>query len=102
MKKNTNLLFLIYLLLTISCTTNKQVDLIVYNGKVYTVDSSFSTAEAFAVNNGMIVEIGNSQDLLNRYDAVEKIDVAGKFVYPGFYDGHAHFFMLAGRWTRSI
>lgn len=95
MKKNTNLLFLIYLLLTISCTTNKQVDLIVYNGKVYTVDSSFSTAEAFAVNNGMIVEIGNSQDLLNRYDAVEKIDVAGKFVYPGFYDGHAHFFMLA-------
>lgn len=95
MKKNTNLLFLIYLLLTISCTTNKQVDLIVYNGKVYTVDSSFSTAEAFAVNNGMIVEIGNSQDLLNRYDAVEKIDVAGKFVYPGFYDAHAHFFMLA-------
>ena len=95
MKKNTNLLFLIYLLLTISCTTNKQVDLIVYNGKVYTVDSSFSTAEAFAVNNGMIVEIGNSQDLLNRYDAVEKIDAAGKFVYPGFYDAHAHFFMLA-------
>lgn len=95
MKKTTNLLFLIYLLLTISCTTNKQVDLIVYNGKVYTVDSSFSTAEAFAVNNGMIVEIGNSQDLLNRYDAVEKIDAAGKFIYPGFYDAHAHFFMLA-------
>ncbi|WP_237219519.1 amidohydrolase [Sphingobacterium mizutaii] len=69
--------------------------MIVYNAKVYTVDSLFSTVEAFAVNNGVIVELGDSQDLLNKYDAKEKLDVEGKFIYPGFYDAHAHFFMLA-------
>lgn len=95
MREKTNLLLLIVIGMIMGCTTNKQIDLIVYNGKVYTVDSAFSISEAFAVNNGMVVEIGESQDLLNRYDAVEKIDADGKFIYPGFYDAHAHFFMLA-------
>lgn len=95
MKITTNLIFLFFLGFFLSCTTNKQIDLIVYNAKVYTVDSVFSTVEAIAVNNGVIVEIGDSQDLLNKYDAKEKVDVNGKFIYPGFYDAHAHFFMLA-------
>lgn len=95
MKLKTNLIFLSIIGFFLSCTTNKQIDLIVYNAKVYTVDSAFTTVEAFAVNNGVIVELGDSQDLLNKYDAKEKIDVNGKFIYPGFYDAHAHFFMLA-------
>lgn len=95
MNLKTKLIFLFLISLFISCTTNKQIDLIVYNAKVYTVDSLFSTVEAFAVNNGVIVELGDTQDLLNKYDAKEKLDVEGKFIYPGFYDAHAHFFMLA-------
>ena len=95
MNLKTKLIFLFLISLFISCTTNKQIDLIVYNAKVYTVDSLFSTVEAFAVNNGVIVELGDSQDLLNKYDAKEKVDAEGKFIYPGFYDAHAHFFMLA-------
>src|SRR5690606_18955600 len=81
--------------LLFSCTTNQQIDLIVYNAKVYTVDSSFRTVEAIAINNGVFIDRGNSQDLLNKYDAKEKIDAAGKFVYPGFYDSHGHFFLLS-------
>jgi len=95
MKLKTNLIYLFFISLFLSCTTHKQIDLIVYNAKVYTVDSLFSTAEAFAINNGVIVEVGRSQDLLNKFDAKEEIDVEGKFIYPGFYDAHAHFFMLA-------
>ncbi|WP_156308119.1 amidohydrolase [Sphingobacterium endophyticum] len=95
MNLKTNLIFLSIIGFFLSCTTNKQIDLIVYNAKVYTVDSAFTTVEAFAINNGVVVELGDSQDLLNKYDAKEKIDVNGKFIYPGFYDAHAHFFMLA-------
>lgn len=95
MKLKTNLIYLFFISLFLSCTTHKQIDLIVYNAKVYTVDSLFSNAEAFAINNGVIVEVGRSQDLLNKFDAKEEIDVEGKFIYPGFYDAHAHFFMLA-------
>ena len=78
-----------------SCTTNRQIDLIVYNAKIYTVDSAFRTVEAIAINNGVFIDRGNAQDLLNKYTAKEKIDARGKFIYPGFYDSHGHFFLLA-------
>lgn len=81
--------------LFLACTTNKEVDLIVYNAKVYTVDSSFTLAEAFAVKNGVFVDIGTSEEINRKYIAKESIDANGKIIYPGFYDAHAHFFMFA-------
>ena len=79
----------------LSCTTNTEVDLIVYNAKIYTVDSTFSNAEAFAVKNGVFIDVGTSKDILKRYKAKESIDAQGKPVYPGFYDAHAHMFIYA-------
>ena len=78
-----------------NCTTNTEVDLIVYNAKVYTVDSTFSNVQAFAVKNGIFIDIGNSDDILKRYKAKETVDAQGKPVYPGFYDAHVHFFLYA-------
>lgn len=82
-------------LLFVRCTTNTQVDLIVYNAKIYTVDSTFSTAEAFAVKNGIFIDIGTSKDILKRYTAKETIDAQQRSVYPGFYDAHGHSFLLS-------
>ena len=79
----------------VRCTTNKEVDLIVYNAKVYTVDSLFSQKEAFAVKGGVFVDIGTSAEIRAKYTAKEVIDAEGKVIYPGFYDAHAHFLMLA-------
>ena len=87
--KQTLFLFLITFLL-FSC--KQKVDLIVYNAKVYTVDSSFSTAEALAVKGGKIEAVGSSSELLEKYDATERLDAGGKTIYPGFIDAHAHFF----------
>lgn len=83
----------IYLLLIsiTACNNKSNADLIVFNATVYTIDSTFSIAEAFAVNDGKIVSIGKSADILNTYDAKEKIDAQGKAIYPGFIDAHAHF-----------
>lgn len=86
---------LITLFLFIRCTTNIEVDLIVHNAKVYTVDSTFTIREAFAVKNGIFIDIGTSKQILARYKAKEIIDAQQKPIYPGFYDGHAHTFMLA-------
>ncbi|NGM66270.1 amidohydrolase [Sphingobacterium sp. SGR-19] len=80
---------------TVQCTTNKEVDLIVYNAKVYTVDSVFSQKEAFAIKDGIFVDMGTSEEIQNKYLAKEVIDAEGKAIYPGFYDAHAHFLMLA-------
>src|SRR4029079_5312351 len=62
---------------------------------IYTVDSSFSVADAMVVSNGKVVAIGKLSDLVNKYDAEEKLDLDAKFVYPGFIDAHAHFIQYA-------
>ena len=79
------------LVLAISCTNKTTVDLVVKNGIVYTVDSSFTIAEAFAVKDGKIIATGTNQSITASYTTQTTIDVQGKPVYPGFIDAHAHF-----------
>jgi len=74
-----------------SCVTKTNVSTIVYNGIVYTVDEKFNTAQAFAVNDGKIIEVGTTEAILKKYDSGEKIDAKGQAIYPGFIDAHAHF-----------
>jgi hypothetical protein len=89
MNRLTNLFALLIFLS--SCRSTNEADLIVYNAKIYTVDSSFSTAEAMAVRDGKIIAMGSSRDITGKYFARNKINASGKFIYPGFIDAHAHF-----------
>ena len=88
MKKS---LIAIITILLFSCNAKEKADLLVYNATIYTVDSSFSTAEAMVVKDGKIIATGKMADLEETYDAKEKLDAGGKFIYPGFIDAHAHF-----------
>lgn len=82
--------------LFLSCNedSRSEVDLLVINAEVYTVDDSFSKAEAFVVKDGKFVDIGTSDALEDKYKAKQTIDAGGKPVYPGFIDAHAHFYRL--------
>jgi len=74
-----------------SCTIKEKADLLIYNATIYTVDSTFTTAEAMTVRDGKILATGTTADLELAFDSKEKIDAQGKFIYPGFIDAHAHF-----------
>src|SRR5437868_7004977 len=75
-----------------SCVSFQKVDMIVLNAKVYTVDSAFSVAQAFAVSDGKIVAVGkNNYDITNKYVSENVVDAKGNAVFPGFIDAHAHF-----------
>ncbi|MGN6353115.1 MAG: amidohydrolase [Parafilimonas sp.] len=74
-----------------ACSSKKTVDLIVYNGQVYTVDSAFSTVAAFAVKDGKIIATGSNNDILENYTAADTVNANGQAVYPGFNDAHSHF-----------
>jgi len=74
-----------------SCGGPKKVDTVVFNGVIYTVDSSFSTAQAMAIKDGVIVALGTDAEITAAYTGQEKIDAKGQAVYPGFIDAHAHF-----------
>jgi predicted amidohydrolase YtcJ len=80
------------LLILSSCSKPEEIDLIIHNANIYTVDDQFGQAEAFAVNDGKFVALGNSEDILEKYSALEVLDLHGAQVYPGFIDAHAHFY----------
>lgn len=91
MKKRLFLIAAVATTILFSCTGKEKADLLIYNATIYTVDSSFSRAEAMAIKDGKIVALGKTADLEKQFDATEKTDAEGKFIYPGFIDAHAHF-----------
>jgi len=91
-KLNKQILILIVLFTSLqSC--KKSVDFIAFNGNIYTVNSDFNTASAFAVNDGKFVDIGN-EEILSKYNTNQKIDLDGSTVLPGLIDAHCHFYGL--------
>src|SRR5687768_9948694 len=75
-----------------ACTEAKiEIELIVHNALIYTVDSTFSTKEAMAIDNGKIIETGTNEKILEKYTSKESLDAQGQTVLPGFIDAHCHF-----------
>ena len=72
-------------------TNSMAPDLIVHNGKVVTADAAFTIADGFAVKGERILAVGGGAQLLETADArTEILDLGGRTVVPGFFDGHAH------------
>ena len=66
-------------------------DLILFNGKMTTLDRTNPTAEAVAVRGGVIVFAGPTNDAMRLAGTTTKIiDVGGRRVIPGLIDSHMH------------
>lgn len=72
----------------------KSADRVFLNGTVYTVDASFSTAQAVAVRDKRIIYVGSNDGAaaLIGPDTVVT-DLHGKTMLPGFIEGHIHLLM---------
>ena len=81
---------LLICLFFISCG-KKQADLVVHHGVIYTVDSTFSVAEAMAIKDGKILATGTNDLILASYTSEQQVDAAGAAIFPGWIDAHAHF-----------
>ena len=84
-------MILIIILFFASCKNADKADTIIHHAVIYTVDAAFTIAEAMAMKDGKIIAVGTNDFILKTYAAKEMIDAAGKSVYPGFIDAHAHF-----------
>ena len=90
----------IFVLLSITflytCTSDKiEVDLIVFNANIITMDEQNPKGQAIAVKDGRIVYVGDSNGI-KQYEAADNnvIDLKGKSVIPGIIESHAHFLSL--------
>jgi predicted amidohydrolase YtcJ len=104
--KKLPLIVLISILLTVlGCTDNsnrtetelenKFADLVLKNGFIATVDPNIGNVTAIAINDYLITATGDDQKIDEFIGAnTEVIDLDGRFVMPGFIEGHGHFMSL--------
>jgi predicted amidohydrolase YtcJ len=73
-------------------------DTLLLNGKVVTVDKSFSIAQAVAIKDGKFIAVGANKDI-KAYAGpkTKKVDLKGKMVLPGFIDSHPHLLTMASK-----
>lgn len=90
-----NLFLSLIVLFVFSCKNDKnEVDAIVINANVYTVDANFNRTEAFAIKDGKFVATGSTKDIQQHYSATKVIDAKGQTIVPGLIDAHCHFYNL--------
>jgi len=75
----------------VSAQTKQKISLLLFNGKIFTADANFTTAEAVAVDGDKIIAVGRTDDLRTKYQAAKEIDLQRRLVTPGFNDAHVHF-----------
>ncbi len=69
----------------------RQPDLVLRGGQVYTVDAARSWAQAVAVRGGIIVAAGTDAEITALAGPrTEVIDLRGRMLLPGFTDAHVH------------
>jgi predicted amidohydrolase YtcJ len=87
--------FALLITLTFSALVLAQApaDLVLVNGKIWTVDDKRPEVEAVAVLGNRIAAVGSNEEIRKWIGANTKvIDLQGKRVTPGFNDSHVHFF----------
>jgi predicted amidohydrolase YtcJ len=68
-----------------------DVDLVVFNAKVHTVDPRAPKAEAFAIKNSRFLSIGTSAEIKAMAGkGTQTFDAKGMTIVPGFIDTHNH------------
>jgi len=78
-----------------------KADLVLVNGKIYTVDNARPIASALAVRGGRVLFVGSDAEARVLANASTRvIDLNGKTVIPGIVDAHAHLLGLGNTLAR--
>ncbi len=88
---------LLLIVLLASCMKGEHVDLIIHNAQIHTMNEGMDVADAVAIRDGKIIEVGPERQILNKYRSDETIDALGRDVYPGLTDAHGHIFSYANQ-----
>ncbi len=67
----------------------EDVDLVIHNARIATIDHAFSMASAMAIRGDRIIAVGG-EHLTQHFNARQTLDLNGQFVMPGFIDTHTH------------
>jgi predicted amidohydrolase YtcJ len=78
-------------------------DLILWNGKIVTVDEKFTIAQSVAISRDRIVAVGANSDIAKLGGPnTRRIDLAGRTVIPGLIDNHMHLLRAGTTWQLEL
>jgi len=82
---------LVFLIITNTLFCIEQADLILFNGKIITVDQQDNVYQAIAIRGERILAVGNDAEIKALAGPqCQMIDLKGKTVSPGLIDSHYH------------
>lgn len=68
-----------------------KANIILYNGKINTLDEKNAVVSALAIKDGKVIAVGDDKTVMEHADSIsKKIDLKGKTVIPGINDSHLH------------
>jgi len=69
-----------------------MADMVLFNGKIFTVDAAQPWAQAVAIRDGKFVAVGKDEEVKKLIGKeTQVIDLQGRLALPGFNDAHLHF-----------
>jgi predicted amidohydrolase YtcJ len=91
--KKTFLLASILGMAALSCSNVDKADLILMNAEVYTMEEDQPWASAIVIKENKIIAVLDNDRSSGKYVGPDTrlVNLEGKFVLPGFIDGHTHF-----------
>ena len=73
----------------------EYADLVLLDGDIATVDSNYGIVSAMAIKDYEILAVGSDDEVMQLInDETKIIELNGRFVMPGFIEGHGHFMSL--------
>jgi len=86
-----------------SLAVPQPADIILRNGKIVTVDRSFSIKQAVAIKDGRFLAVGSDRDVrILTGPRTRVVDLAGHTVIPGLIDSHIHATVAGLSWDAEL
>jgi len=84
---------LLLCVLAFSFCARKSGDIVLRNGKIYTMEARMPWASAVVINGNIITDVLVNDTDVGKYigTSTKVIDLNGRFAVPGFIDSHTHF-----------
>ncbi len=83
--------FLVVTVLGAAAGAEEAADIILVNGRIYTLDSEKPWVDALALKGERILAIGTNEEIRRfKGTTTREIDLSGAFASPGFNDSHVH------------
>lgn len=79
--------------------TSPAGDLILFNGRIHTMDGSGTVASVLAIRGGIVVYVGHSFGVAQQQFTAkpQAIDLGGRMAVPGLIDCHNHIVLMGNR-----